>query len=57
MKIVKKLIILLQDYHIQNIISDVDFSINYDNDMAENSDDSPLSEGLGTSGCVNIIKW
>ena len=41
--------------HIQDKISDVDFSIDYDDDMRENSDDSPLSEGLGTSGYVNML--
>ena len=40
--------------HIQNKTSDVDFSIDCDDDMTENSDDSPLSEELETSGCVNM---
>ena len=40
--------------HIQNKVSDVDFSIDYDDDMIENNDDSPLSEGLRILGCVNM---
>ena len=40
--------------HIQNKVSDADFSIDYDDDMTENSDDSPLSEGLRILGCVNM---
>ena len=40
---------------VQNDISDVDFSVDYDDDyVTHNNEEPPLSEGLGTSGSVNM---
>ena len=40
---------------VQNEISDVDFSVDYDDDyLTEENEEPPLSEGVATSGCVNM---
>ena len=39
---------------VRNEISDVDFLVDYDDCLTQENEEPPLSEGVGTSGCVNI---